>query len=413
FFGSAYQKLSLQQDKVTQFLTAIGKMVRELFQLVRELRVMDERLELYRTSEEGVHTSEITLKGYWVELVEQGAKNPGSVYGMAREVQFTTLPDLFFNTFVRKSDDVDKVVDQLEFNRKVREVVKRKLKAYLIWKEHTFKEIKNRRKFTLKFLRQHYTIIRMYLAWIKPYLRHIKRLKLDEKKNLTPNLVDAFEGSMVEIELLAKKDVHHKCFACVNLHFLYRSRAEMISQGYQRNPIHVGRNVLTLRSYAWTQKELDQYKKFRIKEDFDLIASIDNSIKAALIALGSELERYLAEAEEEYLPEWDKKQKEKEKEKEAKSKSLLNPLNTLSKSLRSFTKGFTGEKFKKCSNCGTVNTFEANKCKTCSTVFEKRLSRKDKDMIEEAKHHAIEEADDLMYEMYDEYKEGKHMPHFG
>src|SRR3989344_8385600 len=42
FFGVSQQRIGLQQDKVSQFLATIGKMVKELFQLVRELRVLDE-----------------------------------------------------------------------------------------------------------------------------------------------------------------------------------------------------------------------------------------------------------------------------------------------------------------------------------------------------------------------------------
>src|SRR3989338_7168690 len=43
FFGVSQQRIGLQQDKVSQFLATVGKMVKELFQLVRELRVLDER----------------------------------------------------------------------------------------------------------------------------------------------------------------------------------------------------------------------------------------------------------------------------------------------------------------------------------------------------------------------------------
>ena len=115
FFGASQQRLGLQQDKVSQFLATIGKMVRELFQLVRELRILDERLSYYYdsfTTSRSSESAEITLKGIWVDLVEQGAKNPASVYGMAREVQFTTLPDLFFSTHPKKQEDVDDVVER-------------------------------------------------------------------------------------------------------------------------------------------------------------------------------------------------------------------------------------------------------------------------------------------------------------
>src|SRR3990167_6469306 len=240
FFGASQQRIGLQQDKVSQFLATIGKMVRELFQLVRELRILDERLGYYAdsyTTSRSSESAEITLKGIWVDMVEQGAKNPASVYGMAREVQFTTLPDLFFSTHPKRQDDTDDVVERERgaFNRKVREVLKRKLRTFLAWKEHTFEEIKTRRKFTLKFLRQHYEVIRMYIYWVKPYLRNIQRLQLDQTKTETPDLLVAFESSMIEVELLARKP--GTVNQCLLINYLFRTRQEMsYNQEYQRGP---------------------------------------------------------------------------------------------------------------------------------------------------------------------------------
>ena len=304
FFGASQQRLGLQQDKVSQFLATIGKMVRELFQLVRELRVLDERLGYYYdsfTSSRSSESAEITLKGIWVDLVEQGAKNPASVYGMAREVQFTTLPDLFFSTHPKKQEDTDDVVERERgaFNRKVREVLKRKLRTFLAWKEHTFDEMKNRRKFTLKYLRQHYEVIRMYMHWVRPYLRNIQRLQLDQSKTERPDLVVAFESSMIEVELLAVRPGTGVFNQCLLLNYLFRTRPEMnYSQEYQRGPLHLGRVEIDFRIYAWKQEQIDNYKKMREQEDFQLIGIIDGAVKAAMEALGDELMRYLKEAGE-------------------------------------------------------------------------------------------------------------------
>jgi len=305
FFGASQQRIGLQQDKVSQFLATIGKMVRELFQLVREMRVLDERLSYYAdsyTNSPSAESAEITLKGIWVDLVEQGAKNPASVYGMAREVQFTTLPDLFFSTHPKKQEDVDISVEQErgQFNRKVREVLKRKLRAFLAWKEHTFEELKNRRRFTLKYLRQHFEIIRMYMTWVKPYLRNIQRLQLDQSKTETPDLIVAFESSMIEIETLAIKG-EGPVKQCILMHYLFRTRPEMnYSQEYQRGPLHLGRIEIDFRAYAWDENEIESYKKMRQQEDFQLLGVIDGSVKSALEALGDELMRYLKEAGEEF-----------------------------------------------------------------------------------------------------------------
>src|SRR3989338_119412 len=327
FFGSAQQRLGLQQDRGSQFLATIGKMVRELFQLVRELRILDERLSYYYdsfTTSKSSESAEITLKGIWVDLVEQGAKNPASVYGMAREVQFTTLPDLFFSTHPKKQEDVDDVVERERgaFNRKVREVLKRKLRTFLAWKEHTFEEIKNRRKFTLKFLRQHYEVIRMYINWVRPYLRNIQRLQLDQSKTETPDLLVAFESSMIEVELLARKP--GTVNQCLLVNYLFRTRPEMsYNQEYQRGPIHLGRVEIDIRCYGWTNEEIENYKKMREQEDFQLLGIIDSSVKAAMESLGEELMRYLREAGEDMGA--------KPQQTERKSSSFVSPYTSVFK----------------------------------------------------------------------------------
>jgi hypothetical protein len=310
FFGVSQQRIGLQQDKVSQFLATIGKMVKELFQLVRELRIIDERLNYYEQSIKGEESAEITLKGYWVDLVEGGAKNPSSVFGMAREVQFTSLPDLFFSTHPRTPEEVDKVVDtqRAGFNKSVRNALKRKLRTYMEWKRRTHKEMGTRRTFTLKYLRQHYDIIKMYMTWVRPYLRHIRRLTLDEEKILTPDMVSAFEGSMVEVEFLAhklpvddkSKKQNSKYHSCILCHFLFRTRPSMSYQqeGYQRGPIHVGKLEVNMRAYVWTEEEIKNYVAMKKQEDFELMKSISGSVKAAMTALGDEIEGYLEEAGE-------------------------------------------------------------------------------------------------------------------
>jgi len=353
FFGSAQQRLGLQQDKVSQFLATIGKMVKELFQLVRELRVLDERLGYYNDSyqedSKSRESAEITLKGIWVDMVEQGAKNPASVYGMAREVQFTTLPDLFFSTHPLRQEDVDVVVERErgEFNRKVREVLKRKLRTFLAWKEATSEELKNRRIFTLKYLRQHYEIIKMYMAWVKPYLKNIQRLMMDQSKVESPDILAAFETSMIEVEVLAKKPQgkpmiiagkDQQVWQVILMHFWFRTRPEMsyVQEGYQKGPLHVGRVQMTFRAYAWTDEEIDLYKKMREQEDFQLLGLIDGSVKAAMEALGDELMRYLDEAGEDV--------KKKEEKKEYIKPPSANPLIGVYKGFKDMFTSYKGAK---------------------------------------------------------------------
>lgn len=323
FFGVAQQRIGLQQDKVSQFLATIGKMVKELFQLVRELRILDERLSYYNDSldltSKSRESAEITLKGIWIDLVEQGAKNPASVYGMARELGFVTLPDLFFSVNPGRIDRIDEMVNDLEFNRKVKEVLKRKLRQFMEWKKSTHKEITTRRLFTLKYLRQHFNIIKMYMTWVKPYLKNIQRLKTDDKRIESAELIAAFEGSFVEIELLCRSVPHgNKDYYAVAIQtFEYRTRPSMSYQqeGYQRGPIHIGETKVTYRTYAWTEEDIKNYLEMRSQEDFELLSVISGSVQAAMEALGDELKGYLVAAGEAF-PTADITKKREEKKKE-------------------------------------------------------------------------------------------------
>ena len=338
FFGVSEQRLGLQQDKAAQFLRGISEMLKALFQIVRELRIIDERLGYYthtfnrvKGRDEEAAGSEITLKGIWVDQVEGGVKNAASVYGLSQTVGFTVLPDLFFRI---RADDagldklaasdfnsatnrvvstVDEAVDRIQgFNDKVKEVLKRKLTQYYMWKLRTYQELRTRRNFTIKYLRQHYDTVKLYMGWIKPYLRNIQRLQMAERlvRKDAVDLITAFEGSLVEVEVLAYKNIgEYK--PVVLVHMLYRTRPSLsyVQEGYQRGPMHTGKFDLILRGYVWNDAQIKNYINMKDEEDLELLGSINESIKASMDALGTELKEYLKEAGEKFAE--DKKAEEK------------------------------------------------------------------------------------------------------
>jgi len=308
FFGITQQRLGGQQDKVSQFLATIGKMVKELFQLVRELRIIDERVTYYREAhnqkekpmDQRMKGAEITLKGMFIDLVQGGAKNAASVYGMARELEFTTLPDLFFDAPpFQNPQEMEDYVNRLDFNKKVIEVLKRHLRHFMEWKKRTYQEMISRRRFTLQYLRQHFDIIKMYMEWSKPYLKNIERMSPKDKHASAPDLVAAFEGSMVDIEMMASKP-YGDFNAVILATFNYRTSPSMkfVQEGYQRGPVHVGQMEMNFRRYVWTKKQMDSYRKMKEKEGLELLKTVSGSVTAAMEALGDELFGYLEEAGE-------------------------------------------------------------------------------------------------------------------
>jgi hypothetical protein len=344
FFGVSQQRVGINQDKISQYIGAIGKMIKDIFQLVREIRIIDERLEIYYKSKklkgfkyenkdwekertkETESNFEITLKGLYVDMAEGGPKNPGSVWGLSQQLQYTTLPDLFFTIHPSNDKEINELVDPLEFNKQVKWVLKRKFQSYFQWKKHTYVELTNRKKYTVKYFRQHWNVIKMYISWIKPYLKNLKALQADRRKNDTPYLVSAFENSMIEIEIMGKSlpQGNSKCYSCINVHFEYRTVPQMNynAEGYQRAPLHIGELKMMLRGYTWTQKEIDEYKKIRELEDFELAVEVEQSLRDAMDALGGDIEKYLEEAGENIEK---KDNKEEEENDENKREGLLDP----------------------------------------------------------------------------------------
>lgn len=309
FFGVTQQRLGAQQDKVSQYLATSGKMVKELFQMVRELRILDERLAYYDDANEQVkkkieqrgRSAEITLKGIFIDLVQGGGKSAASVYGMARELEFITLPDLFFDAPPFASvEELEKHIKNLEkdFNSSVLRVLERHLRQFYEWKTRTHKEHSARRGFMLQYLLQHFEIIKMYINWIKPYLRHVGKLSFKTKGMISPDLISAFEGSKLDIEILARKELGNGISGCILATFFYRTRPELkvVQEGYQRGPVHIGKMEAYLRVYVWDNKDVENYMKLKDQEAMMLLGDVSDSVKGAMEALGGELDKYLEEA---------------------------------------------------------------------------------------------------------------------
>ncbi len=297
FWGVSEQRLGLQQDKASQYLKGISEMIKAMFQIVRELRIIDERLSYYddiSQDRKDAPASDFTLKGIYIDQVEGGAKNPSSVYGLASTVGFSLLPDIFFRTLVKDPNDIESQVEKMQFNEKVKEVLKRKLKQYLEWKKRTKAELKQRRIFTLKYLRQHYVTIKLYISWIKPYLRNVEKLQQDKEKLDSVDMVSFFEGSMAEVEFLATKKmgVMHSCLL-LNFIFITKPSMSYQAEGYQRGPMHMGKAEITFRAYVWDELQINNFLKLTEEDSMQMLASIDKTLNESMDALGQELFNYL------------------------------------------------------------------------------------------------------------------------
>lgn len=393
YFGVVEQRKGLQQDKVSQYLATIGKMTKDLFQMIRELRIIDERYDYYKDSkkegEEG-ESAEISLKSIWIDMVEGGSKNPTSVFGLAQQVGFVVLPDLFFTVRANIKDDKDKEkmsklvhqeVEKLKengINRKVREVLERKLYQYYLWRTKTEKEIVQRRNFMLKYLKQHYHVMRLYIHWLKPYFKNISRLQMYQNSK-NPNIIAAFDTSQIDLELLAKRPMGGDYQPWIRAKFTYVAIPQMAyQQEYQRGAIHTGRSVIEIQSYALTDKDVAAYEKLGEEEDLEILGSLTGSMEA----LGDELKSYLKEAGEVF-----KEDKKEEAEEQPVKRAGM---------FKSLFYGF-GEMF----------GMKRNAKKESEEEEKQRLEGW---RVQDKKGSAASQAKNLSYILYDVFKKANRMP---
>ncbi len=343
YWGNVEQRKGIQIDKFQQIMQNVGGMIKAMFQLLRELRILEERLEFYEKANKGDSPSEVHLKSVWIDTVEGGIQNATSVLGLTTKVGFAALADLFFTIHPKTSDDVARRVEDLKrshgINKKVREVLGRKLKQYLIWRQKTYDELSTGRRFKLGYLRQHYSVIKLYLDWLRPYLRNIKKLQMDMKGKATDaDLVTAFETSKIELEFLAIRtkygrqtergtvETEFKDYfpvIRVQINFVAIPHLAYQEEG-NRGAVHRGRAEIIIEGAVLTKKDLDTYKKRLDEEDMELLSYVDESINA----LKDELQHYLDRAEEEGVLKPRQKEEKKDKKNDIRT-GVLEPFIAL------------------------------------------------------------------------------------
>ena len=356
-FGQGQQRLGVTQDRIMSFLRIMHDMIKIIPNQVRELRVIKERLQYYDDSfKKGGkgEAAEKILKGLYVDLVEGGTKSASSVFGLSQQVGFVILPELFFRERLEPGQDENKFFEYIkglekDFNPTVINTLQRKLLQYYTWKTSTYKEIKQRQKYLLTYMKQVYSTVRLYMQWTKPYLKLAKKMGIDIDSTGRAELVRAFETSLIEVEILARRveksskndspdkeeqTIHN----CMLITFSYRTKPSMsfATPDFQhRGPTHVGEAEITWRSYAWNDKDLRKYKELKDAEDLELLKSMSETLKSSLEGVEDDFKAFIEETDKELYP--PKKEEEPEK-----PRPFFSPITDVFTGIGGVSKEITG-----------------------------------------------------------------------
>lgn len=381
YFGEMGVRAGVMQDRAMKILETTNAVLRSIVNLVYDLKEFEIRLKeydnLHSDDETKKEAAKLALKGVWMDQVDI-KHGRGSINMLAQQLQFVTLRDAFMAAHNIEG------VKKLDLNKRVQNILLRKMEEYIAWEEASEKELRKRFSIEKNYLKTQVNSVKMYIKWIKPYLRAAQKLGMREFK--TADIVAAFNNMQMKLSLFGKReikpeDVHpsfaryepeKKVYACLEIMFDFRT-VPYASRGQQgTHYIHSGKTEIQFNSYVLTSDQVRVIENQELYEDMELIESItDISLKD----LQEDLDKFLREEEPE------KKEKKKFK--------IENPFGNLSK-------GFE-DMFEPIKDVG----------KTFKDIFKREPSEGFK--MSEMKNAAKDQAKDLCYLAYDIYKKAHGM----
>jgi len=174
---------------------------------------------------------------------------------------------------------------------------------------------------------------------------------------------------------------------------------------YQRGPLHIGKTVMTLRSYAWDDEQIENYIKMRREEGFELLVSVDESLKDAMDALGGDLEKYLEEAGESVRKDVKKMTTPTKVQQEHLASPFISVFKGFGDLFGSLAGVNSGPRVKTiiCQKCNTENKKGTAYCEKCGTMLRKP-TKEELFTWANSKKAATKDAKYFLYWVYKNYK---------
>ncbi len=309
FFGEMGTRASVMQDRAMKILEVVNTVLRSVINLIYDLKEFEIRVGTYddlkSENKETREGAELALKGVWMDQVDI-KRGRGSINMLSQQLDFVTLRDAFMaaNTLSE--------VKKLDLNKRVHNILERKISEYLKWKEISEKELRKRFQIEKNYLRTQIDSLRIYVKWIKPYLKAAQKLGMKEFN--TPDIVASFNNMQIQLSLFgkqkfkpenvhesyAKVDFGNDYFVGLEINFDFRTVPAIGKSGQGGSHyVQSGRTDITFNSYLLRDTELEILEDQELYEDMDLI---NNLTEISLDTLQEDLDHFLKEEEPKEKP---------------------------------------------------------------------------------------------------------------
>jgi hypothetical protein len=279
-------------------------------------------------------------------------------------------------------------------NEQTKRILTPRLSEFWKWVDYSHKELKKRVGIEKSYLKNQIETIKLYSAWMKPYLKAAEQLRQKGFDN-DAALVNAFSTTMFELTLLSTKDIEErpekfkddkkfkdyelkrKYHPILIVGLKYRGHvSQRVTQRGDYDFVMGGRVDMTFDSYSLNEDELRIVKDKFSNEDVGDSISLSGDVAAeALKDLKEDLDYFLED--------------DKGEKKEKKKKNDINPFAAL-------FRGFKKKKKKK-------DREERKKIRDMKDV------KMDNFIEKIVRAEAADEAANALYTVYDIYKKAHGM----
>jgi len=354
-FSEMSMKATKMQEEGMKILGGMNQVVKSVLNLIYDLKEFELRLAHYddansddeKKKEEGM----LALKQIWLDNVDL-KRGRGSIHQMAAELGFTTLREAFM--MANSVDDLKRMNDKEEeygggiINEQVMRILIPRISEFLKWVKYSESELRKRFSIEKNYLRSQVETIKLYSAWMKPYLKAAEDLRQRGfEKNAA--LVNAFSTSMFELQIFGKRPMKvpekfhgyklkRDYYQCIMIGLKYRGHvSQRVTQKGDIGFGMGGRIDMTFDAFALNEEEYKLVRDELDKSDVDesMVFSADVA-GGALETLKEDLDYFLKSDEE--------KAKEDAKNKKEEVSQDINPFGALFGLFKSGAEKVKGEK---------------------------------------------------------------------
>ena len=336
-FSEMSMKATKMQEEGMKILGGLNQVVKSVLNLIYDLKEFELRLAHYGdASSDDLKIKEIgilALKQIWLDNVDM-KKGRGAIHQLATmEMGYTTLREAFM--MANSAEDLKKMnKDGGIINDQVMRILIPRLSEFLKWVGYSEKELRKRFSIEKNYLKSQVETIKLYSAWMKPYLKAAEDLR-QRGFDKDAALVNAFSTSMFELQIFGKKamsvpgkfhgyKLKRDYNQCIVIGLKYRGHvSQRVTQKGDMGFGMGGRIDMTFDAFALNDEEYGLVRKELDKDDVEdsMIFSMDVA-GDALADLKEDLDYFLKSDEE-------KAKDDAKNKKDAGESQDINPFSAL------------------------------------------------------------------------------------